>query len=293
MKITTFTHNDRTRIGIIAGEEIIDTLAYSRVPRSMNEFLDMNLIGSDLLSDIIGGDGNRLPLSEVKLEAPVPRPRKFFGIGLNYLDHIEETGRDRPLTPTVFNKQVTCIIGPGAAIHKPGVSDQLDYEGELGLVIGKRCRHIPRDRAAEVIAGYLAVNDVSVRDWQARSPTMTLGKSFDTHGPIGPWLVTADEIGDPHNLDIKTWLNGELRQSSNTRHLLFDCYYLVEYLSTVFTLEAGDIISTGTSSGVGARMTPPGFMKAGDDVAVEIEKIGILRNPVIAEPDAGIFFQKP
>ena len=291
MKITTFTHKDNTRIGIVSGAEIIDTLAYDAVPRSMIEFLAQDLAGSDLLSDIINSNRKRLALADVKLEAPVPRPGKFFGIGLNYLDHIEETGRERPQTPTVFNKQITCVIGPDAAIHKPAISDQLDYEGELGLVIGKRCRHVPRERAAEVIAGYLAVNDVSVRDWQARSPTMTLGKSFDTHGPIGPWLVTADEIGDPHNLDIKTWVNGELRQSSNTRHLLFDCYYLVEYLSTVFTLEPGDIISTGTSSGVGARMTPPGFMQPGDEVAVEIEKIGILRNPVVAEPDAGKFPQ--
>ena len=284
MKITTFTHNNTTRVGIVTGDEIIDTLTYNAVPRSMNEFLAADLINSDFLNDTVKNHGARISLADVKLEAPVQRPGKFLGIGLNYLDHIDETGRDRPQSPTVFNKQITCVIGPGAAIHRPKVSDKLDYEGELGVVIGKRCRHVPRDRAAEVIAGYLAVNDVSVRDWQAKSPTMTLGKSFDTHGPTGPWLVTADEIGDPHKLDIKTHVNGELRQSSNTRHLLFDCYYLVEYLSTVFTLEPGDIISTGTSSGVGARMTPPGFMHPGDIVSIEIEKIGILENPVIEEP---------
>lgn len=291
MKITTFTHNDNTRIGIVNGDEIIDTLGYPALPRSMNDFLAADPANSELLADIINTNGNRMALADVKLEAPVPRPGKFLGIGLNYLDHIEETGRDRPQTPTVFNKQITCVIGPGAAIHRPKVSDKLDYEGELGVVIGKRCRHVPRDRAAEVIAGFMAVNDVSVRDWQAKSPTMTLGKSFDSHGPIGPWIVTGDEIGNPHNLNIKTHINGELRQSSNTRHLLFDCYYLVEYLSTVFTLEPGDIISTGTSSGVGARMTPPGFMRPGDIVTVEIEKIGTLENPVIEEPETTGFFR--
>lgn len=284
MKITTFTHNGSTRVGIIDDDEIIDTLAYDAVPRTMNEFLAADLVNSELLGDIINGNHNRIALADIKLEAPVPRPGKFLGIGLNYLDHIQETGRVRPKIPTVFNKQTTCVIGPGAAIHKPEVSGQLDYEGELGIVIGKRCRHVPRDRAAQVIAGYLAVNDVSVRDWQALSPTMTLGKSFDTHGPIGPWIVTGDEIGNPHGLDIKTHVNNELRQSSNTRHLLFDCYFLVEYLSQVFTLEPGDIISTGTSSGVGARMNPPAFMKPGDMVSIEIEKIGILSNPVIDEP---------
>jgi len=291
MKFTTFTHNGKTRIGIVNGDEIIDTLEYDNVPVSMNEFLAQDLASSKLLNEIVDDNRTRIAVTDVKLEAPVPRPGKFLGIGLNYLDHIEETGRDRPQTPTVFNKQITCVIGPGAAIQKPRVSDQLDYEGELGIVIGKHCRYVPYERAAEVIAGYMVVNDVSVRDWQALTPTMTLGKSFDTHGPTGPWIVTGDDIGDPHNLDIKTWVNDELRQSSNTRHLLFDCYYLVEYLSKVFTLEPGDIISTGTSSGVGARMTPPGFMQPGDMVTIEIEKIGILSNPVIAEPETAGFLR--
>lgn len=291
MKITTFTHNNITRVGIVDGEEIIDTQVYGTIPESMNEFLALDPVNSELINDIINRQTARLAIADVKLEAPVPRPGKFLGIGLNYLDHIEETGRERPKTPTVFNKQITCVTGPGAAIHKPKVSDQLDYEGELGIVIGQRCRYVPRDRAAEVIAGYMAVNDVSVRDWQALSPTMTLGKSFDTHGPTGPWLVTGDEIGDPHNLNIKTLVNDELRQSSNTRHLLFDCYYLVEYLSQVFMLEPGDIISTGTSGGVGARMTPPGFMKPGDIVSIEIEKIGTLKNPVAEEPELDGFLR--
>ncbi|MCV6590901.1 MAG: fumarylacetoacetate hydrolase family protein [Marinobacterium sp.] len=225
-----------------------------------------------------------IPLVDVELLAPVQRPGKFLGVGLNYADHIAETGLETPKFPTIFTKQSSCIIGPEHAIHRPSVSEKLDYEGELAIVIGKRCRHVPREKAAEVIAGYTIANDVSVRDWQIKSPTWTLGKSFDTHGPTGPWIVTADEL-DPHNLDLKTWLNDELRQHSNTCNLIFDCYQLIETLSTVCTLEPGDIIATGTCSGVGVKMKPRGYMKPGDRVTIEIEGIGQLSNPVIKEPD--------
>jgi 2-keto-4-pentenoate hydratase/2-oxohepta-3-ene-1,7-dioic acid hydratase in catechol pathway len=289
MRLATFTYKGKTRVGIVIGDQIIDTLQLTGMPETLVDFLSYDLINSEIIRNLPDTSIQRMPLAEVKLEAPILRPPKFFGIGLNYMDHIEETGQQQPETPTVFNKQSTCVIGPEAYIHKPGVSDKLDYEGELGFVIGKRCRHVPRDRASEVIAGYLVVNDVSVRDWQSRSHTWTLGKSFDTHGPTGPWIVTPDEIGDPHTLDIKTWLNDELRQSSNTRHLLFDCFYLVEYLSTVCTLEPGDIISTGTSSGVGFKMTPRGYMKPGDVVKIEIERIGTLINTVIEEPATTAF----
>ena len=165
----------------------------------------------------------RLALADVRLRAPVVRPPKFLAIGLNYADHVKESGLEPPAVPVFFNKQATCVAGPFDPIHLPRVSPLLDYEGELAFVIGRRCRHVPRDRAHEVIAGYLVVNDVSVRDWQLRTPTMTMGKSFDTHGPMGPWLVTPDEIGDPHALELRTWVNGELRQHSNTRHLMYDC----------------------------------------------------------------------
>ena len=183
-----------------------------------------------------------------------------------------------------FNKQTTCVAGPFDPIHLPRVSPLLDYEGELAFVIGRRCRHVPRDRAHEVIAGYLVVNDVSVRDWQLRTPTMTMGKSFDTHGPMGPWLVTPDEIGDPHALELRTWVNGELRQHSNTRHLIYDCFAQVEHLSTAFTLEPGDVVTTGTPAGVGGAMSPPRFLRAGDVVRIEIEKIGAIENRVTEEP---------
>jgi 2-keto-4-pentenoate hydratase/2-oxohepta-3-ene-1,7-dioic acid hydratase in catechol pathway len=284
MKITTFTQNEISRVGIITEHGIIDTLNTKQLPTNIEEFLASYTQSPEQIRKAADRIHTYLNLEEVTLQAPVPRPGKFLGVGLNYLDHVRETGRERPALPTVFNKQITCVVGPGAAIHKPRVSEQLDYEGELGIIIGRRCHRVPRDQAHKVIAGYLAVNDVSVRDWQARSPTMTLGKSFDTHGPTGPWIVTADVIGDPHALDIKTSVNDVLRQSFNTRDMVFDCYFLVEYLSSVFTLEPGDIITTGTGSGVGSRMTPPGYLKPGDTVTVEIQGIGCLRNPVIEEP---------
>jgi 2-keto-4-pentenoate hydratase/2-oxohepta-3-ene-1,7-dioic acid hydratase in catechol pathway len=229
--------------------------------------------------------GPRIALADVRLEAPIPRPPKFLAVGLNYADHVAESGREAPEHPTIFNKQSTCVVGPDEAVHVPRASHVVDYEGELGFVIGRRCRHVPRDDAPDVIAGYTIVNDVTVRDWQLRVHTWTMGKSFDTHGPIGPWIVTSDDIPDPHRLDLRTWVNGELRQESNTKELIFDCFALVEHLSTAFTLEPGDVVATGTPSGVGIAMKPPRLLQAGDVVKIEIEGIGTLENPVIAEPD--------
>lgn len=282
MKLVTFTDNDGTQLGTIDGDDVV--AADTSLPGRMEDFLAAGTDARARLQSLVESGGRRRPLDSIRLEAPVLRPQKFFGVSLNYADHIQETGLDQPEYPTFFNKQSSCVIGPGAAIQRPRVSEKLDYEGELGVVIGRRCRHVPRDQAATVIGGYLAVNDVSVRDWQMRSHTWTLGKSFDTHGPIGPWLVTPDELGDPHVLDVNTWVNDELRQSTNTRHLIFDCYALVEYLSTVMTLEPGDIIATGTSSGVGVKMEPRGYLRPGDTVTVTIEGIGRLSNPVIEEP---------
>ena len=283
MKLIAFAHDNKQQIGAVDGEYVIPV--DDDGPDNLIDFFTAGNVVKQRFENKITSGERRLALEDIKLQAPIPKPPKFFGVGLNYADHIEETGAERPEYPTLFNKQTTCVIGPGEAIHRPRVSDKLDYEGEFGIVIGKSCRHVPKDRTREVIAGYTICNDVSVRDWQVRTPTLTLGKSFDTHGPIGPWIVTTDEITDPHNLDIKTWVNDELRQSSNTKHLIFDCDYLIEYLSTVMTLEPGDIISTGTSSGVGVKMKPRGYMKAGDVVRIEIEKIGVLENPVIDEPD--------
>ena len=285
MKLATFTHQGRTGIGVVTDESIVDLAAAApELPREMVAFLGAGREALDSARKAVAGKAGRIALSALKLEAPIARPPEFLAIGLNYADHVAETGREKPSFPMFFNKQATCVVGPNDPIHLPRASKALDYEGELGFVIGRRCRHMPRDRAHEVIAGYLIVDDVSVRDWQMRAPTMTLGKSFDTHGPIGPWIVTPDEIGDPHALDLKTFVNGEMRQHSNTRHLIFDCFAQVETLSTVFTLLPGTIVSTGTPGGVAAAMKPPKWLVAGDVVRIEIEKIGKLENQVIAEP---------
>jgi 2-keto-4-pentenoate hydratase/2-oxohepta-3-ene-1,7-dioic acid hydratase in catechol pathway len=222
-------------------------------------------------------------LADVRLLAPVPRPPKFLAIGLNYADHVAESATmlDKPEHQLWFNKQSTCVIGPGEAIHVPRASDVVDYEGELAFVIGRRCRHVPADRAREVVAGYTIVNDVSVRDWQRRTPTMTMGKSFDTHGPMGPWIET--DL-DPHGLRLRTWVDDQLVQDSTTDHLIFDCWQMVEHLTTAFTLEPGDVISTGTPAGVGFARTPPLLLRGGMRVRIEVEGIGVLENPVIDEP---------
>lgn len=286
MKLVTFTYKDISRIGAVIEQEVVDTIEAPEIPRNMIDFLSAGTPGRIQLQKLIDTGNGRIPLSEVRLEAPVPRPGKYLGIALNYGEHIRETGRDKPEYPTFFNKQTTCVIADGEPIHRPKVSEKLDYEGELAVVIGKRCRHVPKNRASDVIAGYTIANDVSVRDWQMRSHTWTLGKSFDTHGPLGPWMVTPDEIGDPHSLDLKTWIDDDLRQSSNTRHMIFNCFEMIEYLSTVMTLEPGDVITTGTPSGVGVKMDPRGYMKPGQTVKIEIQRIGVLSNPVIEEPES-------
>jgi 2-keto-4-pentenoate hydratase/2-oxohepta-3-ene-1,7-dioic acid hydratase in catechol pathway len=228
----------------------------------------------------------RYPAEAVRLLAPV-QPRKFLGIGLNYADHIAESGIEAPEFPVFFNKQVTCVVGPGDDVHMPRVSSLLDYEGELAIVIGSRCRHVPVERAHEVISGYTITNDLSVRDWQLRTPTMTIGKSFDTHGPLGPWIVSADELGDPHSLAIRTYVNDELRQDGSTSEMIYDCFQQVAHLSEAFTLEPGDVIATGTPAGIGAvrKPFPEGLLKVGDVIRVEIDEIGTLENTVIEEPE--------
>nr|WP_067295765.1 fumarylacetoacetate hydrolase family protein [Marinobacterium profundum] len=284
MRLITFEHQGRQSVGALIDDRIIDAAADPELPGDMIALLTAGAPALQRLQQLASEPRASIALDQARLLAPVPRPGKFLGVGLNYADHIQETGLATPEFPTIFNKQTSCVIGPGEAIHKPRISDKLDYEGELAIVIGRRCRHVPLDKAASVIAGYTIANDVSVRDWQVKSPTWTLGKSFDTHGPIGPWIETGDSI-DPHNLELRTWVNDELRQHSNTRHLIFNCYQLIATLSTVCTLEPGDIIATGTSSGVGVAMKPRGYMKPGDRVRVEIEGIGELCNPIIEEPD--------
>jgi 2-keto-4-pentenoate hydratase/2-oxohepta-3-ene-1,7-dioic acid hydratase in catechol pathway len=219
-----------------------------------------------------------------QLEAPVPRPGKILAVGVNYKDHSAETGIPLPKRPMIFSKATTCANADGMPVHRPKVSPFLDWEGELCFVVGRRARHVSAERALEHVAGYMIGNDVSVRDWQVHSQTMMMGKSFDTHGPMGPWLVTRDEVPDPGVLDLKTWVNGVLKQSSNTSQLIFGVPALVEYLSTAFTLEPGDVVFTGTPSGVGVARDPKEFMKAGDVVRVEITGLGVLENPIVDEP---------
>ncbi len=284
MKLVTFTYKNLTNVGAIVDDKVVDSTGNIDIPDNMIDFLTTGEDAIEAMQNLIDSGYNRIPLNQVKLLAPVPRPGKFLGISLNYADHIEETKLEKPQYPTFFTKQSTCVIADGDAIHRPLVSEKLDYEGELAFVIGKRCKHVSIENAHQMIAGYTIVNDVSVRDWQIHSPTWTLGKSFDTHGPMGPWIVTSDELKDPHNLTIKTWIDDELRQNSNTKHMLFNCFEMVEYLSKAMTLEPGDVISTGTPSGVGVKMKPRGYMKPGQTAKIEIAGIGVLTNPVIEEP---------
>jgi 2-keto-4-pentenoate hydratase/2-oxohepta-3-ene-1,7-dioic acid hydratase in catechol pathway len=217
----------------------------------------------------------------------VPRPGKILGIGLNYADHVAESGMATPADQLWFAMMNTAANGPYAPIDLPRVSEQLDYEAEMVFVIGKRCRHVSREQAREAIFGYCVGNDVSVRDWQLRTSQFVLGKSFDGHAPFGPWLVTPDELGNPHELGIRCFVNDEKRQDSNTRELIFDCYQQVEHLSKVMTLEPGDVIFSGTPGGVGVGFKPPRWLREGDRVRVEIDGLGAIENIVRAERAAG------
>lgn len=221
-------------------------------------------------------------LDAVTLHAPVERPGKIMGIGLNYADHAAEADMELPSEQLWFCKAVTSVNDPYGDVQLPKVSTALDYEGELVFVIGKRARHVSAEDARSVIFGYAVGNDVSVRDWQFKTTQFNLGKSFDSHAPFGPWLVTADEI-DPHALGIRTFVNGEERQNSNTRYFIFNCYDQVAFLSQAMTLEPGDTFFTGTPSGVGAVMKPPKWLTDGDVVRVEIDGIGAIENTVRPE----------
>jgi 2-keto-4-pentenoate hydratase/2-oxohepta-3-ene-1,7-dioic acid hydratase in catechol pathway len=283
MKLCRFDAGDGAALGMVQGDEVLDlSVVDPGLPADPAPALGAGL-------DHLRGLSNQAPrrrLADVRLLAPA-RPRKFLAIGLNYADHIAESGMERPQFPVFFNKQVTCVVGPDEGVHMPRVSKLLDYEGELAIVVGARCRHVPEDGAHEVIAGYTIANDVSVRDWQVRTPTMTMGKSFDTHGPLGPWLVTADELGDPHALRIRTLVNDDLRQDGNTGEMIYNCFQQVAHLSEAFTLEPGDVIATGTPAGIGAARQPfpSGLLKVGDLVRIQIDGIGELRNAIVEEPD--------
>jgi 2-keto-4-pentenoate hydratase/2-oxohepta-3-ene-1,7-dioic acid hydratase in catechol pathway len=227
--------------------------------------------------------GSTTPLSRVQLLAPIPKPPKLICVGLNYLDHAKETGAEIPKVPTIFNKFATAVIGPGANIVLPRVSKAPDFEAEFAFVIGRGGRHIDAEDWQSHVFGYTIVNDVSARDYQRATTQWLMGKTFDTFAPMGPWIVTADEIANPHELDIELEIDGETMQDSNTRELIFKVPDLIAFLSSVFTLEPGDIISTGTPSGVGFARKPPRYLRPGEQVTVKVQKIGELRNPVVAE----------
>ena len=226
------------------------------------------------------------PLDRVRLLAPVARPAKIMALGLNYADHIAEAGLDRPTDQVWFCKQPSAVNPPHAPIRLPSCSDAVDCEVELVAVIGKRGRGLSRDEARSHVFGYCVGNDVTARDWQARTPQWMLAKSFDTHAPFGPWITTADEVGDPHCLDIRSFVNGDLRQNSNTRQLIYDVFDQIAYISQGMTLEPGDLIFTGTPGGVGAAMTPPVFLQNGDQVRCEIERLGALEATCVREAGA-------
>ena len=225
----------------------------------------------------------RLDAASVRLLAPIPRPPKLICVGLNYLDHAKEAKMEIPKVPTIFSKFSSSVIGPGAKIVLPKNSAKPDYEAEFAFVIGKPGRHIAEDEAMEHVFGYTMVNDVSARDFQMATTQWLMGKTFDTFAPMGPCIVTADEIANPHALDIRMTINGEVLQNSNTRELIFKIPQLVAFLSSVVTLEPGDVVSTGTPSGVGFAHKPPRWLKPGDECVIYVEGIGELRNPVVAE----------
>ncbi len=288
MKLVTFSRRGYTSIGKIEGDRVIDLPASDSVfPTRMRELLAAGRGMLERAASVRADRGASYALADVRLEAPVPDPGKFLAIGMNYGKHADEArqaGVQVPDTQVWFNKQISCVNGPFDDVHMPRVSTMLDYEAELGVVIGTRCRHVPVENARSVIAGYVVCNDVSVRDWQRRSATMTLGKSFDTTGPFGPWIVTDDEIADPHALSIRMLVNGEVRQEVTTDQMIFNIFEQIAYLSTVMTLEPGDVLSTGTPSGVGAAMQPASYLKLGDVMRVEIDGVGHIENRVIAEP---------
>ena len=222
----------------------------------------------------------RIDRSAARILAPVSRPGKILCVGLNYADHLEEQGLEAPDHPILFAKMPTSIVGPGDPIPLHDMTSQLDYEVELAVVVGSRVRGVTREDAFDAVAGYTVLNDVSARDLQFGDGQWMRGKSLDGYAPMGPALVSPDEVGDPGNLNVQTWVNGELRQASNTGNLIFDVPHLIEFCSEGMTLEPGDVISTGTPGGVGVFMDPPQFLREGDQVVVSIEKVGELRNPV-------------
>ncbi len=283
MKLATFELDGRERICLVRGDGLIDlSQAAPALPQEMISLIAAWPSAERSLRALESMKPH-LKLSGVRLKAPVPRPQKILAIGLNYLDHIEESGQQKPERQIWFSKLPNAVNGPHDPIQIPKASTAIDYEAEMVAIIGKRCRHVSKADAPGAVFGYAAGNDVSVRDWQFHTPQWILGKSFDTHAPFGPWIVTADETGDPHALGIRCLVNGQMRQNSNTKNLVFNIFDQIALLSQAMTLEPGDVIFTGTPGGVGFAARPPVFLKPGDVVRVEIDRIGALEATMTAE----------
>jgi 2-keto-4-pentenoate hydratase/2-oxohepta-3-ene-1,7-dioic acid hydratase in catechol pathway len=285
MKLARFTVNGHTTIGAVHGDQVIEVAKLDpSAPTTIRELLAAGVAGRQRIAEALRDAPSGHPLATVRLEAPIPDAQKYLAIGMNYHDHAEEAARAGiavPKNQLWFNKQVSCITGPYDPIYKPRVSEKMDYEAEMGVVIGKRCRYVSAAQARRVVGGYFVCNDVTARDWQFKSATFTLGKSFDSHGPIGPWITTDDEIADPHALEMKLWVNGELRQQTSTGGMIYNIWQQIEELSQVMTLEPGDLIATGTCANVGIALGK--FLQPGDVVKVAIDGLGHIENRVEAE----------
>lgn len=276
MKLATYDRGGSPRVGIVREDRIVDAGFDGTMIDAINGWDELRA-GFEALA----GDG--VALADASLRAPVLRPGKIFAIGLNYADHIAESKMETPQRQVWFTKAQTSINGPYDPVLIAKNTMTADYEVELVAVIGKRGKHIDAADAADHVFGYCVGNDVTERMWQHATPQWSLGKSFDTHAPIGPWITTADEIADPHALGLRCFVNGEKRQDSNTQHLVFDLWQQIEHLSAAMTLEPGDLIFTGTPGGIGAAMDPRQFLKAGDVVRCEIEELGHIEGTMAAE----------
>ena len=286
MKLVTFTTGDAPRLGAVRGDQVIDLAAVSgdKLPADMIAFLEAGQPAMQLAEELVAEAETDLSLSDVTLLAPVLRPSKIVAIGQNYMDHIRESGAEIPKLPVIFTKFSTAVNRPGGEIRwDPALTSHVDYEVELAVVIGRKTRRVSADEALDYVLGYTCANDVSARNIQHGDGQWVRGKSLDTFCPLGPWLVTRDEIADPQDLALSTTLNGEVMQSSSTAEMIFGVRYLIEFASRAFTLLPGDVIVTGTPHGVGAARDPKVFMVDGDEVTAEIVGIGKLTNRCVEE----------
>ena len=282
MKLVRYRSGDGAALGVVKDDGIVPLAALGVDASTMIALIEAGPAALDAIRAALPAATATMALADADLLAPIEKPGKYLAIGMNYAKHLAEADRlgvARSAHQVWFNKQTTCIVGPFDAIQ-PGPTEQLDYEVELGVLIGTRAKNVTEADALGHVFGYFVANDVSARDYQFHSQTMMMGKSFDTHGPIGPWIVTADEIPDPQVLDVKCFVNGKPRQSNNTGGMIATVRQQIAYLTTAFTLEPGDLIATGTPEGVGVGMEPQVFLKPGDVVRCEIEKIGAIENKV-------------